>query len=153
MAFSALYRVLDVYPKNKLMIIEGDLASAPDRRITGVTYHQLKLVWSRLLRTRLHRYLSLPTMFYMPFRANALERLVRNIRPEAVMTMVYGYAWASAAAYAARAGLPLHLIVHDDREGRFEIERRVVDWQLRHWNGKAAWLCVSPYMARLSPEV
>src|SRR5215467_5796572 len=146
-AFSVLYRLLDAYPKNKLMIIEGNAASAPDRRITGVTYHQFKLVWSRLLRTRLHQYLSPPTTFYMPLRASALDRLVRNFRPEAVMTVVYDYAWATAAAYAERAGLPLHLILHDVWDVRFEIERRVVDRRLRHWYPKAASrLCVSPYM-------
>src|SRR5260370_41307434 len=86
MAFSTLYRLLEVYPKNKLMIIEGNLASIPNLRITGVTYHQLKLDWSRLLRTRLHSYLSRLATFYGPLRANALERLVRNIRPYAVMS-------------------------------------------------------------------
>jgi glycosyltransferase involved in cell wall biosynthesis len=150
MAFSTLYRLLEVYPKNKLMIIEGNLAANPYRRIAGVTYHQLKLVWSRLLRTRLNRYLSPLATFYAPLRANALERLVRNFRPEAVMTMVWDYAWGTAAAYAKRARLPLHLIVHDDwvRDGRrFEIERRSVDRRLRHWYPKAASrLCVSPYM-------
>jgi glycosyltransferase involved in cell wall biosynthesis len=151
-AFSVLFRVLEVYPKNKLMIIEGDPESMPNRRIAGVTYHQFKLnpVWARLLRTRLHRFLSLPTAFYMPLRASALERVVRNFQPEAVMTMVWGYAWGTAAAYAERAGLPLHLIVHDDwrsYEGLFEIERRFVDRRLRHCYPKAASrLCVSPYM-------
>jgi glycosyltransferase involved in cell wall biosynthesis len=148
MAYSTLYRVLDVYPKNKLMIIEGNVASIPTRRIAGVTYHQFKLVWARLLYTRLHRYLSPLTTFYAPLRADALERLVRNFRPEAVMTMVWNYAWGTAAAYAERAGLPLHLIVHDDwRTGGARFERRLVDRRLRHWYPKAASrLCVSPYM-------
>src|ERR1700719_3843446 len=87
--YSVLYRLLDAYPKHKLMIIEGNAASAPERRITGVTYHQCKVVWARLLRTRLHRYLSLPTTLYMPLRASALDRLARNFRPEAVITLVY----------------------------------------------------------------
>lgn len=150
MAFSVLYRLLDAYPKNKLMIIEDNFASNPNRRIPGVTYHQFSLVWARLLATRLHTYLSPLTTFYMPLRAGALERLVRNFRPEAVMTMVWDYAWAAAAAYAERAGLPLHLIVHDDwgRGGAlFGIERRLMDRRLRHWYPKAASrLCVSPYM-------
>jgi glycosyltransferase involved in cell wall biosynthesis len=150
MAFSALYRVLDGYPKHKLMIIEGNFASNPKRRLAGVTYHQVKLVWARLLATRLHRYLSPLTMFYTPFRAGSVERLARNFRPEAVLTMLWDYAWAAAAAYAERAGLPLHLIVHDDwaRGGAvFDMERRLIDRRLRHWYPKAASrLCVSPYM-------
>jgi hypothetical protein len=148
MAFSALYRVLEVYPRNKLMIIEGNLASNPNRRIDGVTYHQLKLAWARLLGTRLHRYLSPLTTFYTPLRAGALEGLARNFRPEAVMTMVCDYAWGTAAAYAERARLPLHLIVHDNwGGGGARFERRLVDRRLRHWYPMAASrLCVSPYM-------
>jgi glycosyltransferase involved in cell wall biosynthesis len=148
MAFSTLYRIFEVYPKNKLLIIEGNLASIPNRRITGVTHHQLKLPWARSLRTRLSRYLSPLTTLHMPLRAGALERLVRDFRPEAVMTMVWGYAWGTAAAYAERTGLPLHLIVHDVwRGGGTSFEHRLVDHRLRHWYPKAASrLCVSPYM-------
>lgn len=148
MAFSTLYRVLEAYPKNKLLIIEGNAASNPDRRIAGVTYLQFKLVWARLLSTRLDRYLSPLATFYSPFRANALERLVRDFRPEAVITMLWNYAWGTAAAYAERTKLPLHLIVHDDWVmSQAGFERRLIDRRLRHWYPKAASrLCVSPYM-------
>lgn len=151
MAFSVLYRVLEIYPKSKLMIVEGNKTSAPDRRIVGVDYQQFNLVWvwARLLGTRLNRYLSPVTTAYTPLRAGALGRLVRDFRPEAVMTMVMGYAWGTAAAYAERAGLPLHIIVHDAwGGGGTSFERRLIDRQLRHWYPKAASrLCVSPYMA------
>jgi glycosyltransferase involved in cell wall biosynthesis len=149
MAFSALFRMLEIYPKKKLMIIEGNVASIPNRRIIGVSYHQFKLVWARLLWTRLDRYLSPLTTLYTPLRAPALGRLVRDFQPEAVMTMIWDYAWGAAAAYAERAGLPLHLIVHDDwgNAGTW-FERRLVDRRLRHWYATAASrLCVSPYMA------
>ena len=42
MAFSTVYRVLEAYPKNKLLIIDGSIVSDPDRRIAGVTYLQFK---------------------------------------------------------------------------------------------------------------
>jgi glycosyltransferase involved in cell wall biosynthesis len=67
------------------------------------------------------------------------------------MTVVWGNAWATAAAYAERAGLPLHLIVHDDSpnaEGWGPMEQRVIHARLSHWYPKAASrLCVSPYTA------
>jgi glycosyltransferase involved in cell wall biosynthesis len=65
------------------------------------------------------------------------------------MTLVWGYAWGTAAAYAERARLPLHIIVHDAwGGGGIRSERRLVDRQLQHWYPKAASrLCVSPYMA------
>jgi glycosyltransferase involved in cell wall biosynthesis len=151
MAFSVLYRVLEIYPKNKLVIVEGDKASAPNRRIVEVNYERLERarVWARLLGTRLNRYLSPLTTAYTPLRAGALARLVRDFRPEAVMTLVCGYAWGTAAAYAERAGLPLHIIVHDAwGGGGTGSERRLVDRRLQHWYPKAASrLCVSPYMA------
>jgi glycosyltransferase involved in cell wall biosynthesis len=57
----------------------------------------------------------------------------------------------TAAAYAERAGLPLHLIVHDDSpnaEGWGAFEQRVIHARLSHWYPKAASrLCVSPYTA------
>ena len=66
------------------------------------------------------------------------------------MTMVWDYAWATAVAYAERAGLPLHMIVHDDwgrGDQLFGIQRRIMDRRLRRWYPKAASrLCVSPYM-------
>ena len=33
---------------------------------------------------------------------------------DAVLTIAHGYSWLTAAAFAQRHGLPLHLIVHDD---------------------------------------
>jgi hypothetical protein len=78
-------------------------------------------------------------------------KLLQSFEPEAVITVVWGYTWATAAAYAERAGLPLHLIVHDDSpnaEGWGAMERRVIHARLSHWYPKAASrLCVSPYMA------
>jgi hypothetical protein len=76
---------------------------------------------------------------------------VRSFRPEAVLTVVWGYVWAAAAAYAERAKLPLHLVVHDDWpnvEARLAVERRLIDQRLQYWYPKAASrLCVSPHMA------
>ena len=71
--------------------------------------------------------------------------------PEAVITVVWGYAWATAAAYAEQAGLPLHLIIHDDllsAEAWRPLERRLIDQRLRYWYPKAASrMCISPYLA------
>src|SRR5260370_3500596 len=53
-----LYRLLDAYPKDKLVIIEGNIRSDTARRIDGVTSHQCKPSWARLLRTRFSPYLS-----------------------------------------------------------------------------------------------
>jgi glycosyltransferase involved in cell wall biosynthesis len=104
---------------------------------------------SRLLRTRLRHYVSPFTTLYAPQQVSHLTKLLRKFEPEAVITVVWGYTWATAAAFAERARLPLHLIVHDDSpnaEGWGAMERRIIQSRLKHWYPKAASrLCVSPY--------
>jgi glycosyltransferase involved in cell wall biosynthesis len=143
---SLLYRLLGAYPKDKLLIIEGGGVSALDRRLRGVFYGQCRPMLSRLSsRTR-----PLITL-YAPMPRIRLTKLLRSFQPEAVITVVSGYAWATAAAYAERARLPLHLIVHDDSpnaEGWGALEQRIIHARLAHWYPKAASrLCVSPYTA------
>jgi hypothetical protein len=138
-----LYRLLSAYPKEKLLIIEGSGASTSDRRLRGVSYGQCRPMLSRLS-SRARPLITL----WAPMPRIRLTRLLRSFQPEAVITVVWGYAWATAAAYAERAGLPLHLIVHDDSpnaEGWSAMEQRLIHARLVHWYPKAASrLCVSP---------
>lgn len=126
------------------------MKSNPARRIYGITYHQCKPSWARLRRTRFSPYLSPVATLFSPLRGNRIPSLVRSFVPEAVITVVWGYAWVAAAAYAQHAGLPLHLIFHDhspDAEGWGRLERQLIDQRLRYWYPKAASrLCISPYM-------
>ena len=146
-----LHRLLRSYPNEKLMIIEGSSVSSPDRRLRGVDYGQRKPLLSRLTRTRFHCYISPITTLCAPLQPIRLSKLLRDFQPKAVMTVVWGYTWVTAAAYAERAGLPLHLIVHDDSpnaEAWGAVERRIIHARLSRWYPKAASrLCVSPYMA------
>jgi hypothetical protein len=146
-----LYRLLEVYPKNKLLIVEGSRKSNLTLQLSGVQYHGYKQVWSRLLQTRFHSYASSAATLCAPMRGRPVPDFVLSFRPQAVFTVVWGYVWAAAAAYAERANLPLHLVVHDDWlnvEARLALERRLIDQRLRYWYPKAASrLCVSPYMA------
>ena len=146
-----LYRLLETYPKDKLLIVEGAGEASSDLRIAGVQYHHYKEIWSRLLQTRLHAFASTAATICAPVRGRPVPEFVRSFRPEAVLTVVWGYVWPAAAAHAERANLPLHLIVHDDWpnvEGRLAVERHLLDQRLRYWYPKAASrLCVSPYMA------
>jgi hypothetical protein len=146
-----LYRLLEVYPKNKLLIVEGSSKSNLNLQLSGVEYHSYKQVWSRLLQTRFHSFASSAATLCAPVRGRPVPDFVLSFRPQAVFTVVWGYVWAAAAAYAERAKLPLHLVVHDDWpnvEARLVLERRLIDQRLRYWYPKAASrLCVSPYMA------
>jgi hypothetical protein len=83
--------------------------------------------------------------------SRSISRIVRSYRPQAVITVVVRHAWEAAASYATRAGLPLHLIVHDDWPNNpncTSLQRRWADSALRRWYPMAASrLCISPYMA------
>jgi glycosyltransferase involved in cell wall biosynthesis len=146
-----LYRLLSAYPKERLIIIEGGGVSVPNRRLRGVKYGQCKPMLTRLSGTRLHYYISPFMTLCAPLRRTRLTKLLRRFQPEAVITVVWGYTWATAAAYAERARLPLHLIVHDDSlnaEAWGAVERRIIHARLGRWYPKAtSRLCASPYMA------
>src|SRR5262245_34852816 len=146
-----IYRLLSHYPKDKLIIIEGSGVSNPNRRVRGVEYHQRRPVLSRLSRTRFHNYVSPFITLYAPLQSCYLTKVLGGFQPEAVITVVWGYTWATAASYAERARLPLHLIIHDDSpnaETWGTVERSLIHSRLSHWYPKAASrLCVSPSMA------
>jgi glycosyltransferase involved in cell wall biosynthesis len=149
-----LYRLLSAYPTEKLRIVEGAGASVPERRIAGIDYRECKPVLSRLLfrllRTRFHCFISPLITAGAPLRRIRLTKPLRRFRPEAVITVVHGYSWATAAAYAGKKKLPLHLILHDECTnipGRSAAERLWIERRLRYWYPRAASrLCVSPYM-------
>jgi glycosyltransferase involved in cell wall biosynthesis len=146
-----LYRLFEGYPKNKLLIVEGSRVSQPTLRIPVVEYRKYYPIFYRHLPGRFHPYTSPVRTFTASFEQRSISRLVRDFRPEAVVTVAWGYVWATAAAYAEHHRLPLHLIVHDDWpqvdvHGKFEKAQR--QKQLKRWYPMAASrLCVSPFMA------
>jgi glycosyltransferase involved in cell wall biosynthesis len=143
-----IYRLLQRYPAERLMIVEGNLfRPASDRRLPGVPYAALTVGYPRLLRTRLHSRYSGWLLRRAARRAGGVRQHLGTFAPQAVLTVAHGYTWLTAARFAEVDGLPLHLIVHDDwpRSGpapsRHEAEFG------RVYRGAASRLCVSPYMA------
>ena len=113
-----LYRLLEDYPSEKLLIIEGNLhRSETERRLKNVAYDVLAVGWERLLRTRLHRYYSAFLTIFASHRKRLIGRLVSDFAPEAVLTVSHGYSWITAHKFALDEKLPLHLICHDDWPG------------------------------------
>jgi glycosyltransferase involved in cell wall biosynthesis len=73
-------------------------------------------------------------------------------RAEAVLTVAHGISWIFAANLAIKAGLPLHLIVHDDptSSARSDTERSLVERAFSEvYRRAASRFCVSPGMADL----
>ena len=144
-----LYRLLQRYPVERLMIIESNLfGPGTDQRLPGVRHATITIGQRRLLQTRLHDWYSRWLLFRASSRTAQLRELLSGFSPDAVLTVAHGYSWVTAAGYAERIGVPLHLIVHDDWPrivaGQPGVEREFA----RVYRQAASRLCVSPFMAQ-----
>lgn len=147
-----LYRLLQNYPPERLRILEGSLrSSSPERRLPGVDYSSVTLGWSRPLNTRFSRWAVLAYSFRACWRVGAIGSAIHNFQPEAVLTVAHDFLWLAACRFARKAGLPLHLVCHDDWPSiaRFPpIFRSWLDHEFaRTYCQAATRLCISPAMA------
>ena len=146
-----LYRLLQNYPPERLRIVETNIMrSQPERRLPDVAYAELSLGWRRPLYTRFAR----GYRAWLTWRAagcqRQLPRLLPNFAPQAVLTVAHGFAWRTAARFAARHQLPLHLICHDDLPRCAGLAAGPEGWLDqefgRAYRQAASRLCVSPFM-------
>lgn len=146
-----LYRLLQNYPPEKLRIVETNLMrSLPERRLRAVTYAELRLGWRRLLYSRF----SPGYRAWLTWRAagysHRLPGLLDGFQPQAVLTVTHGFAWRTAARFAADHQLPLHLICHDDLPRCSGLPGTLEGWLDREfgrtYRQAVSRLCVSPFM-------
>lgn len=146
-----IYRLLDGYPTEDLLVVEGSVGrSSPERRLPDTTYRELDLGQARWLRTRLRR-LAAATMTLAAPRARVrLEATLGSFQPEAVLTVAHGFSWLAAAEFARARTLPLHLIVHDDWPIVANLPWPAASWLDqrfgRTYRQAVSRLCVSPRM-------
>lgn len=146
-----LFRLLQTYPANRLIVVEAGLnESQPARRLPGVQYASALQPGRRWLNTRFHGLVSSLFTLHAPYRARAIQQTLREFQPEVVLTVAHGYSWIAAARYARVHDLPLHLIVHDDWPRMARLVGRmnqVLDRKFgRIYRLASSRLCVSPYM-------
>lgn len=146
-----LYRLLQDYPPDKLMIVEaGGVVSLPARRLPEVPYRQFSMLGQRLQRTRFSRWANGWFVLRMAARVRGMRRLFHGFDPQAVLTVAHDLSWLAAAEIARQGELPLHLIVHDDWPSSVFVPPGFTDWQNREfrriYRQAAARLCVSPSM-------
>ncbi|HEV2804401.1 MAG TPA: glycosyltransferase [Chthoniobacterales bacterium] len=147
-----LFRLLQAYPAERLMILEAaPWRSHPDRRLPGVSYHAFPIGWGRLLNSRFSRQYGSVVLGRMPGKWREVRRQTERYKPEAVLTVVHGYSWVAAAEFARVAKLPLHLILHDDWLSSLQVlERRKGPAEklfASHYRRATTRFCVSPAMA------
>lgn len=146
-----IYRLLQNYPAEKLRIIEGNLRnSLPERRLTGVKYNSVTVGWKRPLYTRFNRWAHLAYSLNARGKADAVEQALGDFQPEAVLTVAHDFLWLTAARYAQKHSLPLHLICHDDWPRLASVPALFRGWLEKKFSQvyrqAASRLCVSPYM-------
>src|SRR5262249_9783258 len=109
-----LYRLLENFPLERLLVAEASAPSKTERRLPHVRYTRLNLVNNGLLRSRFHRLYANWLTVRAGARATRVAGELGEFRPEAILTVAHGFGWLTAAAIARRQNIPLHLVVHDD---------------------------------------
>ncbi len=145
-----LYRLLQDYPPEKLLVVEAWPAiSQPARRLPGVAYHEFAL-WPKRGRTRLRRLAATWLALRAASNARRLLGLMGGFEPQAILTAAQGYSWLAAAQLAENAGLPLHLIIHDHWVSLLDAFQSLKPRLDRRFGSlyrhAASRLCVSPFM-------
>lgn len=146
-----IYRLLQNYPTEKLLIVEaGFEVSQSERRLPGVSYIFAQHPGGRWLRTRFNRVLASLYSLVAPYRLRVVESEAGSFTPEAVLTVAHGYSWITAAAYAKKHKIPLHLIIHDDWPRMalvLKCYKKLLDTKfMKIYRLANSRLCVSPYM-------
>lgn len=147
-----LFRLLQDYPTDRLLVIEAGLvASQLERRLAAVRYQRLAVANRRLLHTRFAPWYSAWLTVTAAQRSAKIAALLQGFQPDAVLTVAHGYAWITAARFAQRHRVPLHLICHDDWPGVANLPRaahKKLDASFGAiYRQAASRLCVSPGMA------
>ena len=146
-----IFRALEMYPADRLRVIETGLPSQPARRLPGLAYASMPLGRRRWLDSRLHGVYSAWLTWRAASRAERVMSSLSGFEVEAVATVGHGFGWLTASEVARRLRVPLHMIVHDDwprlaaiaGAWRPSLERSFG----RVYRGAASRLCVSPFMA------
>jgi hypothetical protein len=146
-----LFRLLQDYPPDKLIVVEAEpQRSLPERRLPGVPYRKLSMGANRWRNTRFSRWAGSWLTLNVSAKTRRLRRCFDGFHPDAVLTVAHGYSWLAAARFAEDAGLPLHLIVHDDWLATMSVIPWLtprLDRRFGHiYRQAASRLCVSPYM-------
>jgi hypothetical protein len=146
-----LFRLLENYPPEKLIVIEGSLlTSQPNRRLPKVRYEKLHVGLERLLRTRFATWYSSWLTLTAATRASRINALLKGYKPDALLTVTHGYSWITAARFSAQHSRPFHMICHDDWARSINVislmKSRLESFFGVLYRQAQSRLCVSPFM-------
>jgi glycosyltransferase involved in cell wall biosynthesis len=153
-----LYRLLEDYPTDKLLILESNPWQSQEAlRLKNVQYRRLRIGVARLLNSRFANLYGSWVLWTAERRRRKVEAMTKDFAPRAVLAVTHGYSWISAGAFAERRRLPLHLILHDDWLSSVQIlpfRKALAEKTFAHYyNYATTRFCVSPAMARRYEEL
>lgn len=151
-----LYRLLQTYPLDRLQIVEGKtvtILSTPETKLPHVVYHKLQGGNNRLLHSRLTNMYSIYLHLTARLQWRQMKHLVEKYKPEAVLTVMHGFSWLTAATVAKKYDIPLHVIIHDDWVSVNQMPK-LFQSQIRKdfgevYNQATRRYCVSAYMEEM----
>ncbi|MET0394934.1 MAG: hypothetical protein ABW019_17450 [Chitinophagaceae bacterium] len=109
-----LHRLLEHYPKDRLLIVQG-MELNPAERLKGVPYHiRISKFINRLRSTRFARWLKPVLVMRESMLTKKELQLIRDFQPEAVLTVTFGLMWLKAFRASRKFNIPLHVILHDE---------------------------------------
>ncbi len=146
-----LYRLLQDYPVDRLLVIEPSAGRSQfSRRLPDARYEQVSIRGARLIRTRLAALYSSVQFICSSVGMKKIDALLGSFQPEAVLTVAHACLWRTAAAFANRRQLPLHLICHDEITQMVPHLPALKGWVEQAfgdvYRASASRFCVSPYM-------
>ena len=81
-----IYRLLDEYPSDRLLILQTSEIPLKGDRLTSIKYERVFLEGQRLCTTRLSRLGHSWTMLRASTQVSKVSRLTKSFRPEGVLT-------------------------------------------------------------------
>jgi glycosyltransferase involved in cell wall biosynthesis len=145
-----LYRLLENYPKDNLCIVQTSPVNQ-SRAIKAVKYFENKSrLATRLKKTRFYAVGSLIEFKNSLFIGKTEKEIIRNFRPEAILTVTFRFSWIKAYFLSRKYKLPLHLILHDDiltaeRHGSL-VNRLLRQGFKKVYRYATSRMCISPNM-------
>ena len=109
-----LYRLLEFYPKDKLVIVQGMVVNN-QKRLPGVSYQ----VWENTFFSKLYhsKFSKLVLPFYVVhffFIRTRERKLIQSFQPDIILSVSFKLLWLKAFRLAKKYQLPFHIILHDE---------------------------------------
>ena len=146
-----LYRLLQHYPKEKLLIIQGVGLDVNQPRIPGVQYHVSKSRLERLRYTRFAKYSKGLFLADQLLLSGKSKKIIQSFKPDIILTASMRLMWLSAYRFSEQFSIPLYVILHDDwltSEDHGKWQKYLADMfgkMYRHASGR---FCISPTMEK-----